>query len=240
MKKMISVIAVAAAASAAFADSTVFGVLRVDSTNSQTIVAVPWVSASAAGSAISVADVVKTDNLAAGDRICAYRNGVYEAWRLVNNGGTLEWQSANNVTVLGTTLSEGAAARTLERGDALLLIRDDPGPYFYLNGQVPSGAAGTVTLPAGAWSLVAPPSTADFNLNTAVWTGPGSTDEIIFKDANANMITLMYKDGAWKGKVKNPSTHVWEWSASAAVVPAGTGAWYHNKGESAVTVNFGM
>ena len=242
MKKLISAIAVVAAASVALADgasANVLGVLRVDSAEKQTIVAVPWVSASASGgSAISVADIVKTDNLAAGDRLCAYENGAYKAWILANEGGTLVWESANNVTVGGSTASEGAANATIARGDALLLIRDNPGPCFFLVGQYTSAAAGTVTLPAGAWSLVAPPSTVDFNLNDATWSSPNSADRITIKNAAGNMVRMKYDSasGKWQGRdMSNPSS---TWSAAAAVVPAGCGAWYQNAGASAVTVTF--
>ena len=239
MKKLVSAIAFAAAASIALADgetANVLGVLRVDSAEKQTIVAVPWVSASASGNApISVADIVKTDNLNEGDRLCAYENGAYKVWILSTEGGK-HWEPTNDIQVGGISSSGGAADATIARGGALLLIRDNPASCFFLVGQYTSAAAGTVNLPAGAWSLVAPPSTTDFNLNSATWSTPNAADRITIKNASGNMVRMKYDGGQWKGRdMGDPSS---TWSTAAAVIPAGCGAWYQNAGASAVTVTF--
>lgn len=245
MKKILAITALLAT-SAALAETTTcntFGVLRVDSTEKQTIVSIPWVEPSVSGGSICVSNIVKTANLSEGDELHVCENGEYKSWKIQDG----IWQPATVVTtnVQGSTVTtvEGSAEKTLARGNAIMLVRQNPGSCFYLQGQVATGSA-TSTLAAGAWSLFAPPATSDYTLSKASWsngetTAPNAGDSIVYKDGGTNLITVVYKN------VGTADAENWQWynrslkeSGRGVVIPVGSGAWYKNTGSAAITVTW--
>ena len=250
MKKSILLVTALVAAQAAFAEETaepsnVFGLLRVDSTLTNTIVAVPWLdlSSNSTASAVSVADIVKTANLTAGDRLSAYRpDGKYDVWVL---NSSKEWEPSETLVVENQSTSEAPEAdvRRVALGSAFWLYRQRPTSEgaavpFYIYGQVPASAV-TTTVTAGTasapvWNLVANARNADVALNSLTVSGSiNAADEIyIVEDGNPTMYT--YKEGQGWGcttRVTGPNGRpVNRWAVSNVTISKGTGFWYASKG----------
>lgn len=237
----VSMLATSSAFAAATAESSnVFGVLRVDSSNAQTIVSVPWVNASAgAESDVKVVDLVKTSTLSEGDELYWYDSSAqsYKAWRLDANK---VWQGASVVNQKGIKIDVGDN-QALPRGDALILKRTkptDPG-YFFLCGQYTTSSAST-TIAVGsastpAFTLLAPPtaSSGQVDLNDATWTGVGTSDNILVNDKDGKLTILTYVNDKWgqPGYTKTMppvKTHV----TDAAKIDAGLGVWYKSVKET--------
>ena len=224
MKTIVSALAIAAASTAlAVESSNTFGILRVDSSDPVTIVAVPWVAAGT-GAAINIADVVKTANLNNGDVLHYYNGTSYDTWVLTDGA----W-------AVPTRVGEGAGVvqpSTLPRGGAIILERKAPqggsiGTCFYLYGQYESTAAAATELPANAYSLIAPPKTDAANgtiaLASATWTGITSADHIILPNGNQ----LDWNGTAWGKKTySGPDDWTGTWSTTDAVIPMGQGVWF--------------
>ena len=130
--------------------SNTFGGLKVDSRLVNTIVAVPWVECGT-GEAIKVANLVKTDNLTAGDKLYVYMGGTWYLYVLTDGA----WTASTTVGANGPEVAEAPANQTLARGAALFLQRADATKPFYLYGQYDATAvqtaitAGTVDAPIG-------------------------------------------------------------------------------------------
>ena len=236
MKKLIALCAIASVATAFAADDNVFGCLRVDSPDTETIVSIPWIGAGVGDSDITVADIVKTTNLTEGDGLWWYNGSSYLAWKL--EGGV--WKGVAIVAANGKPSAIAGADQTLKRGNAILLIRKNPSAPFYLYGQVKSGAVGVQKLPSGAQSLIAPPYVEDTNLNNTdkvVWNGVGNRDNLYVPNPNRAsaqpFLILNYRDGAWgytgsKGRV----------TEDVAVIPAGQGVWFKSVDGTNTTVEW--
>lgn len=233
MKKLLTIAMMAGAMSVmAVESSNTFGILRVDSTAAQTIVSVPW--AAAGGGNINVADVVKTANLNNGDKLHYYNTTTkkYRVWELTNG----EWVEAKDAQ------DPAADAPTLARGNAIILERFAPqdgsiANCFYLYGQYTNAAASTECV-ANGYTLLAPPSTEDTNLNNKTWSNVNENDNIVL----ANGTLLSYRNNKWGKLTKtiNESTGVIEESVNTnvATIAAGEGAWYISKGTTAPSVTW--
>lgn len=163
--------------------SNVFGVLKVDNTDEQVIVCVPWGTVGT-GEAISPANLVCTTGLQSGDTLLWYDSSEekYYGWKF--NGTT--W--ASDKIVEDDTSYTAGTAQTVNRGtDALILTRTAPRSPFYLNGQY-VGAAVSVTMAQGAarepkMTFFAPPTAALVDLNEFTYTEnnkPATGDKIRF------------------------------------------------------------
>ena len=237
------------AAGVAFADNTTtgantYGVLRVDSSAAETIVAVPWVGASSDGSAsIQVADIVKTANLNNGDELYAYIGGEFKAWILNDN----TWTPQHIVNSDGPANTAGSASQTLTRGQAILLRRKAPiANCFYVFGQVASTSTAELTIAVGtpetpAYTLIAPPVDAEIaDLNTIIEYKSGTplTGDIIFVAASSGKSGLMtdyHWNGTEWGKYQRATTMGGSETFVAGLsIPVGEGAWYVSKGGNPV------
>lgn len=231
MKKLLTIAMMAGAMSVmAVESSNTFGILRVDSTAAQTIVSVPW--AAAGGGNINVADVVKTANLNNGDKLHYYNTTTkkYRVWGLTNG----EWVEAKDAQ------DSAVDAPTLARGNAIILERFAPqdgsiANCFYLYGQYTNAAASTECV-ANGYTLLAPPSTEDTNLNNKTWSNVGSNDYIIL--SNGKMLTYKNEKWGYDTRTFNTTTHLFEetHNTSVAVIEAGEGAWYVSNSETGASV----
>lgn len=255
MKKLLTIAMMAGAMSAmAVESSNTFGILRVDSNATQTIVSVPWEGAGATGDSankIKVKDVVKTANLTPasgeyiGDQLYYYdttaQTPAYKMWYLTSTG----WEGAT--TVQGSEITADAGGDdVLTRGGAIILVRQNPTKVvdgetvanpFYLYGQYTNAAASTECV-ANGYTLLAPPSTEDTDLNTKTWLNVDGSDNIVL----ANGTLLHYRESKW-GKLSkklNPTTgEITETvDANVATIAAGEGAWYISKGSTAPSVTW--
>lgn len=245
MKKLLSTLAIAAASTAlAVESSNTFGILRVDSSAAQTIVSIPWEAAG--GGSIKVKDVVKTANLTIGDKLYYYdtteQTPSYKMWALTENG----WVGATSVMGQNDAVITASAGedQTLTRGGAIILVRQNPttgtpavANPFYLYGQY-TNAASSTTCVAGGYTLLAPPSTDETDLNTKTWSNVNGNDNIVL----ANGTLLHYRNSQWGklSKTLNESTGVISESLNTGVakIAAGEGAWYISKGSPAPSVTW--
>lgn len=130
----ISIMATGAALASAVTSDTTFGVLKVTSTNLQTVISVPWEAVGTSGNPVKVKDFVKTSNLMPsgkrddvelqnGDKLYKYDNSTsyYSGWFL---NSTNVWEgyaiAADEITSSSYAKADEA---TLARGDALILVR---------------------------------------------------------------------------------------------------------------------
>lgn len=247
MKKLIALCVIASVTTAFAADDNVFGCLRVDSSAAETIVAVPWVAAGVTAGEIKVADIVKTANLNEGDQLWWYNNTAtpakYEVWQLTNGA----WEPMPVVTEMGEAKeSKASAKQELSRGDALLLIRNAPiASCFYLYGQVATTPAGVMTLGFGTatapcYTLIAPPSVEDTNINSATWENVAKNDYIIVVGEDGKQYQLYYDTANSKwGVLSYDASFIKTYDDSKAKILAGQGAWFVSAkgvGKSAATV----
>lgn len=250
MKKLIAIMTMMASASAlAVSSSNVFGILRVDSSQPETIISVPWIAADSVTADIKVADLVLTSNLTKGDMLYYY-NGTtkfeYEAWVLTETtiGGeaTKVWSPVTTVSQAGITAGEHAGTRAVPRGGALFIVRKNyNNEPIYLYGRHTTGAASvtveqgtpeTTTTPASrAYTLLAPsnPNGIDLNASGIMSGTPGVTDFILIESGEP----LSYRnlDGTWKwGVYKKTGRTTYTWDTSKAVIKPGQGCWYVSEG----------
>ena len=240
-------------ASAAVESANTFGVVKVESSQKQTIIAVPWVQVGTAGN-VNVADLVMTSNLTArdttspaaegtGDMLYYYNGSTYDAWELTQEGSSAAkvWTAVQNVTANGITSNSGAASLTaLPRGKALILVRANTEPPIYLYGQNATGTA-TSTIEGAAntttWNLIAPSMAADAIIsptstetaNVTMAGTPAAGDYIILNSYPTRKFT--YVDDSWGYQPSGFNKP----RVVGLTVPAGTGAWYVASGESNVT-----
>lgn len=218
------------------ASENTIGVLKVESSATSTVIAVPWESLAANEQDITVADLVRTATLSEGDELKVYdtATGKYRAWTL---NESKEWEP---VTVVGGAESEEAGDSTIARGSGVWLTRQDTTKPIYLVGEVAEQS--TTTTIAGAneekptWNLVAAPTVEAVDLNEK------------FPDANEGDVVLVptdgapkrytYKDGSWgyDDYVKTFNKKGIEVvkvvrKTDVANVPIGTGFWYMNAGD---------
>lgn len=231
MKKLLTIAAIAAASTAlAVESSNTFGILRVDSDQKRTVVAVPWVAPG--GQDIDVSNVVKTANLTTGDTLYYYDGTGFTMWRLSDSG---VWEQAQN--------NEGQTPpQSISRGKALVLIRENSSVPFYLYGEHMSTPT-QMTIAAGAMSLIAPTITTasgTYTPNDAVWTNVNNGDRIIIQTSGVNVeckydsTSNEWKQGQWStGPFKE-----WQWVDMTATIPCGTGFWYKSVGAQNPSVNW--
>ena len=231
---------------AVFADeiesSNVIGVLPVTSSAKRTIVSVPWCAMSATdNAAIQVSNIVKTANLTAGDMLYYVQsNGEYTAWRL-SDTEVKYWESVNIASDKSVTVSEDAHDQTIARGNSIILVRQNPGTAespntFYIYGQVGTSDATVSTAVvqgssvSPAYTLIAAPSAAAWNLNDITWTGAGENDQISVPLANGYVKTLTFSGGKWGSNepALDSETHMtkYTWTQYSTAIPAGQGVWY--------------
>lgn len=238
-------------AMAAVTSDATFGVLKVDSDAAETVICVPWEAAG--GGNVAVVDLVKTTDLTkgsdvagtGGDVLLLYRpsESKYYGWAL-NNAGT--WVGVAIATGKGPS-TEGAT-QTLARGDALIIRRSNTSPSIYLYGQYNATAATAPTLTAGAWHLIAPPSTsgADLSLNSMTWNNVDGNDYIYLQSTSTgNRIEITRNKNTTVDGNTVATNSMWvyrNWNGTEttnlASVKAGQGFWYVSTGATTPTVTF--
>lgn len=258
MKKLMACgMILASAAAMAVESSNIFGILRVDSTEKETIISVPWIQADSVTADIKVADLVLTSNLSIGDQLYYYNGNAsfqYEGWQLtegtVGGEATKVWTPMTQVSHDGITFTEAAENKSAIRGAALFVVRPtfhtDP---IYLYGRYATGTAETTVAQGSpetktsravrAHTLLAPsnPNGADLNATNADGSSkymagtPGKTDFIMIEPGKP----LVYRnlDGSWKWGVYTQTgrtSYTWNTNPETTTIKHGQGCWYVSEG----------
>lgn len=231
MKKLLS-IALCAAAAAAFADEISLGKVGVTRIAAQanTIIAVSYQDLASGDVAIS--NLVKTTNLAVGDQMAVFNDGVYETWTLAEGDGDAPkpkyWDknaAQYKLDVNGDlVVDEGKSASIVTKsvGTGLWIIqKSNPIQEFvYLYGK-PSAVATSTTV-AGKWTLIGNPLQV---AATPVITGVADTDQIVAVGTNGKLKYFDYKEGkGWRDGAKvampafQPGIGCWVRSTAAKTV----------------------
>ena len=243
------------AGEAVLASCATVGVMRVSSTNMNTVTAVPWHSMSVdteTPTNIVANDVVNQNGISADDMILAYKaaSGKFNAW---SNGGESGWKALATVTTNGVDVIDADDAQ-FPRGNAFWLVRSNPSTkYYYLIGRYTGDnyevelAGGTAENPGN--TLVANPTTDDTTLGAlkfydgnGVETTPGAGDRIVILDALGFEVSHYRSGGKWVHRELQQTgkrTKQVEVDSSGVVIPAGTGFWYTRKSEGALVIKFG-
>lgn len=256
MKKLMFAISLAGllglGASAEVTSANTFGVLKVESSQAQTIIAVPWIKVGTGTESIKASDLVMTSNLTkgsdvagtGGDTLYYYdsKNKVYRAW-VLNNAG--DWVATTSVTLQGVTVGDAAENQPVARGAALILNRQNPttvqdqqtvGVPIYLYGQYTNAAVGQQSMQAGAFNLIAPPNTSSTPLNLngsgVTWVDVNVNDQIKVSLPNGKFVTLIRNNDEWGLYSKGT------WSTALSQIQPGTGAWYVAAEGSTAKVTF--
>ena len=148
------------------------------------------------------------------------------------------------MTVFGGSSEAEADAYKVKRGSAVWLTRADPSQPIYLVGGVAATEKVSVALEPKkgdndpSWNLVGSAGTEPVNVNAI---GAAETDKIIVPTAtvpkNYEYNTEKGEWGYWdyetviKPSGRKTVKKVWK-SASVETIPAGTGFWYLNGGDS--------
>ncbi len=229
-----------------------FGLLKVLSAATNTIISAPWVALGVDvenPAAMNVAKLVKTTNLTAGDQLILFDGTSYAAWVL--NPDRTAWEPQTILSTdspLGVEVSAGAANTTLARGQGIWLVRKNPTDGsgnalpFYLYGQYTSAPA-TTTITANKTALLANPNpAASFNFGSVNPGESGSEDKIIIP-GNAMPKVYTYKNSAWGYDKTTTTTQGGETIqlktrvTNENTVNAGQGFWYKSAG-GAPTINW--
>ena len=226
---------------------TTAGVLRVTSSLTNTVTAVPWASMatdSAESNPVSVAETVNPNGLSAGDEILAYdaASGVFRAWtRAADNA----WKPVTTVTPTLIT-SEEADAASFARGDAFWLVRSDASDPFHLVGRHVGGTGATQIAPGSAAepksTLCANPTGKAISFKDLVFDGEIGADDTIVVTAD---------DGIPSVYVWNASKNAWgywrktlvgrriqsTWVEDGSVSP-GMGFWYVRRSSGTLSITW--
>ncbi len=229
--------AIASGTDAEIKGSNVCGLMNVPSTAKETLIAVPWVTVGGSDATMKVANLVKTDTLTAGDELYFYDGSTYYRWVLTDGKWTpTSTTKKANDKKTDVTITAPGADYAIARGKGLWLVRQDTTKEIWLYGQHDASAvsvavtAGTAAAPA--YTLIANPNTADYDLNAKSVTG--AVGDKIILDGGATLYT--YKAAGWTRKVATQKTvgtktmTVKKDSTEGCTIPAGQGAWYVSVG----------
>ena len=228
--------------------STTIGVVKSDfgAGSEKVALSVPWKSLQGGGN-IAVVDLVRTANLAAGDKLYVYdqANSRYLMWALDDEKA---WQPTATYAIdengsMSAISSGEPESSTVPRGSAVWLERGvtSRSAPVYLCGKhdATTPVVSSIAAAAGgkpSWNLVAAPAAEDVNINTKI-TSATNGDVIVVPSAGAP-VTYERRNGSW-GRNVTTSTYnsrlgrnvtTTAFSTEGCVIPRGTGFWYKNSG----------
>lgn len=233
MKKQIVSVCAAVASFVAVAStvesSNIFGVLKVPTgagygTNTEVIVGVPWLAVGSGEVNVAPTNLVATTGLTDGDWLFYYNpsDKNFYSWQLSSGS----WAAATTVEKVTTITPTGS--EVVARGNALVVITTNS--YVYLNGQYTSTAVSAQTIATGTqatdytYTLLAPPTTSDYNVNDATWTNVNAGDWIV--TGLDTIYTRNADNTAWQKKNGKDGNGFTEYTTDGVTITAGRGAWY--------------
>ena len=223
----------AALATDVLTDTKTLGWMRVDSTLPITAVGVPWTDVSDPTANVKVADLVKTDNLTAGDKLYVYNNGT---WLFYQLNASKEWEAGATANSSVTPVQAGTpGTATIARGQALYLERQNPTTpgCFYVYGADGSEITST-TLSGAKKYLVASPKAAAFTVTSAKISGASNKDviQVPLTGGTSRIYQYFMTKNKWRCNGK------WEGDDGYEEIPLGTGFWYLAASTDAITVTW--
>ena len=232
----LSLMAVSAVAETHDIEIGSIGVTKITSSLKNTIVAVSFADLEAGGE-IKVADLVRTDNLTAGDQLAVFNGNTYDTWTLqggawVKNDMTFTQGSDGLLEGTGTAADEA----TKVVGTGFWLIRNNDYTEgteftFYVFGKPVTSP--TSSVPAKTVSLIGNPTQNDIELIAEKITGVTVGDRIHLPQAGGFKV-YTYGEKGWY--TFNESTKLYAYSNPT--IPAGKGVWYLSVGENTVTITW--
>ena len=223
---MLAMAAMSAQATTAFVGQSI-GSIAVQGNGVNTIVAVAFKELSAADECVSVANIVSTEGLDAGDVVSVYWNGGFETWTLEEDAqGVKSWAKNAKKFSVGSdgqvTQSDGADSTEVRPpvGSGIWLVHAKGGSFtFHLFGAYLAPSATTAV--AGTKTLMGNPG---LEAKAPTITVPSNGDTIQFATNSGLLKVYTYNStkkqwGCW-GPDNKPA-----WG-DAPEIPAGIGFWY--------------
>jgi len=183
LKSLITVAAVATAgaALAAYESPVKLCQIKVDSSNANTILALPLVNVGNDGETVNPTNMVLTKGLKAGTYLYTNTGKNKAGWAIETEGGP--WKGANVVNG-----NQQSAADSASRGTGVWLVRNgvtEGQESIYIYGQL-SGNAVTSTVNAASYTMIGNASTNIVRLTALNWVVPPSVgDKVMFIDDSA-------------------------------------------------------
>lgn len=231
------------------ASTNTLGILRVESAQTNTMVAVPWralASAPVKAVNVTVSNVVRTAHLAATDPTLMALDASedkYEAWGLTESG---HWEKAKTITAdAGVVDASDPGTRELKRGLGFWLVRENPldeknaGRPFYLVGQFDGEDVTTMvkggTMEAPGYTMLGAPGIKPIRINDIPWgTNPLANDVITVPvEGRKAPLALTWRNEAWgcsKATYDPASNRIISTRVTEIEIPAGTAFWYARRG----------
>lgn len=216
----------------------VVGVMAVNSTQQNTIVAVPWESFN--GNSITANELVYTGNRTAGDTLTVYvpATGKYKTWKLVDGAwGEVQTYSLDANGNKANDSAGDPADQLIPRGAGVWVYRQDVTEKIYLLGQKPETETATVTVEKG-YNLVAPVVTdsnqTTIEVNEVVpvaeeEVAATANDKVLIPVAGKAPYNLYYnaQEKAWGyDRITVDGFTVTKTFVKEVSIPTGTGFWY--------------
>lgn len=233
--KLRLMICTAAASTALFAadvESATYGVLAVsDTTTTNTVVGVPWVNVGEGN--VTLSNLVSTATLAENDMVYFYEGNTWYSYK-VQSGVFVPVTTVNGENV---TPPSAADVKAFARGTGLIVQRVNTTNPIYLCGRYDSTSPSATSVSAGSTALIANPKTVEVKITVG-----NVGDQISVPGNGGTMNTYEKRSDGWYGTVTDnslgfPITRKVKLDEGVPLA-AGKGAFYVNKGESAVTINW--
>lgn len=238
MKLRVMICAIAASAALFATDyntSDTFGLVRVTDTSTNTVIGVPWVSAT--GDAISLSNLVSTATLTEGDIVYLYEGSTWKAYKL---SAAKVWTPYTTVGLGGTEGAPSADNKTLARGTGLILQRASTNDAVYLCGRLDTTTPSATAIAANSTVLFANPLTATKTISSE--EGADGDKVIFLRNGGGGSTVYQKKNGEWGTYVETTTTtsrgtkKIQTWTPGCTLAP-GMGAWYQ-AGESAASISW--
>lgn len=208
------------------------GMIQVAVSTTNVIIAIPFKELGVNVEDVSVANIVKTTNLAVGDVLAVFTGtkDTYDTWTLVADSttGVKSWQKNAAIYTLDATgaLTVGSAVSANETrkvvGSGIWLMRtSDAKTTITVFGKHVDSPTSTAT--ADAWNLVGNPTASAVTLDATKLT-PADGDMIVMPDGLRYNYTIGKGDW-WRNNPSGSGT-----IKGAPSIPAGTGLWYYPAG----------
>lgn len=239
-----------------------FGILKIESTAKETMIAVPWTWYSkeeAKAADIPVKKLVKTTNLSEGDMLYVFvEDGSYAAWG-VEHG---EWTPCNAIRVGGEgngamsflEAGDARAPQSIARGLGLWLRRANPldengaaKPFWVYGQSVTTDAKTSVNVPdaetasVGAATILGNPFAEEVCLNELQYGGetrPDPADTIVIPQGDGAKLYVSYSAelGWYTTRTKVVGRRLMTYTDTDIRVAPGLGFWYVRRGTTPLTI----